>query len=365
MRLESLCLTDFRNYVCGSFDFAPGVNVIIGENGRGKTNILEAVYMLSGSRSWRGIKTEDLVRFGSTFGRIEAKVFSRERDFGYNVTFMPGKRTRVVINDVQIRRKSEMNDIIRCVLFSPEDLMLIKGGAANRRSLLDDCLSQLSVKYADTLTSYEKILKNKQKLLRDGEDFRVLPELNLQLAHYSTELVCRRYELVERMNELSKTIHADISGGKENLTLRYSTMSCLAWVTDRDQIFNAVWSAMKEKESVEIAAKSCLVGVHRDDIEVYINGKEAKRFASQGQSRTAAIALKFAQRELLRDGEDYPLLLLDDVLSELDEVRQGFILKNTRQGQTIITCCQMPESISQANFMYIPDEFIAGENAEG
>jgi DNA replication and repair protein RecF len=365
VRLESLKLTDFRNYVCGSFDFAPGVNVIIGENGRGKTNILEAVYILSGCRSWRGVKNEDLVRFGCMLGRVEAKAVSRGRDFGYHMTFMPGKRTRVLINDVQINRKANMSDIIRCVLFSPEDLMLIKGGASNRRSLMDDCLCQLSPIYDENLGSYEKILKNKQKLLRDGEDFRVLPELNLQLAHYSTELVCRRYELVDRLNTLAKSVHSDISGGKEKLTLRYNTMSCLQWVTDRSQIINTIYTAMKEMESAEIASKSCLVGVHRDDIEVYINGKDARRFASQGQSRTAAIAIKFAQRELLRDGEDYPLLLLDDVLSELDEARQGYILKNTRQGQTIITCCQMPETIGEAKFMYIPDEFIAGENAEG
>ena len=362
MRLESLCLTDFRNYVRGSFEFAPGVNVIIGENGRGKTNILEAVYMLSGSRSWRGAKTGDLMRFGSSVARIGACAESRGRSFVFDINLSLKTRAKITVNDVPVRKKQAMSDIIRCVLFSPEDLFLIKGAAGTRRDLMDDCLCQSLPVYGEVISRYETVLKHKQKLLRDGEDMRVLPELNYQLAYYGRDIVFYRHKLIEDIKNTAADIHRSISGGKEELGVFYTTMSCITDCRDREQTGREILDHLKALESAEIASNSCLSGVHRDDIDVYINGREARRFASQGQSRTAAIALKFAQRELLRDGEDYPLLLLDDVLSELDEVRQSYILKNTRQGQTIITCCQMPESISQANFMYIPDEFIAGES---
>ncbi|MBQ2866540.1 MAG: DNA replication/repair protein RecF [Clostridia bacterium] len=359
MNIKNLTLNNFRNYGSASFDFSGGVNVIWGENGRGKTNILEAVYMLSGSRSWRGAKTEDIVNWSCSSAHISSLVESRGRDFEFSIDLAPKIKAKITINGVLVRKKQQMSEVIRCVLFSPEDLFMIKGGAQNRRDLLDECLCQKYPVYRSALSGYELILRSKQRLLKDGEDHRVLPELNAQLAAYSGIIIPCRYRLTQELESFARDIHGDISNSREELTLRYRTVEGVDPEKGENHISRAVYDSLCAHQSAETAAKSCLAGVHRDDIEVYINGRDARKFASQGQARTAAIALKFSEREILREDEDYPLLLLDDVLSELDAPRQSFILGSTRKGQTIITCCIRPEIFEGANFIDIPDGFLA------
>ena len=236
--------------------------------------------------------------------------------------------------------------------------MMIKGGASNRRALMDECLCQKYPYYSSALSGYELILKNKQRLLRDSEDFRIMPELNAQLATYGADILLYRSRLIQELEGYAGSIHSEISGGKECLSLHYKTMCDDHTGLDRNELIKLLYKIFCDKQTAEIASKSCLVGVHRDDIEVFINDRDTRKFASQGQARTAAIALKFAEREILQEDGDYPLLLLDDVLSELDAPRQSFILTNTRKGQTIITCCVKPEGFDNANFIDIPQEFI-------
>ena len=358
MNIQSLHLTDYRNYSSARFDFCPGVNVIWGENGRGKTNILESLYMLSGSRSWRGGKTEDFIRWDKSSAFVQALVFNRGRDFRFDIRMSIGQKSKITVNDVPVRKKQAMSEVIKCVLFSPEDLMMIKGGALNRRSLMDECLCQKYPYYSNTLSAYELILKNKQRLLRDGEDYRILPELNAQLATYGADIMIYRSRLIAELEKYANDIHSEISGGKEELKLRYKSVTDNIENTDRTELIKQLYSEMCARQEAETASKSCLVGVHRDDIEVFINDRDARRFASQGQARTAAIALKFSEREILQEDGDYPLLLLDDVLSELDAPRQSFILKSTRKGQTIITCCVKPEGFENAKYIDIPQEYL-------
>ena len=358
MNISKLHLCDFRNYTAANFEFCPGVNVICGENGRGKTNILESVYMLSGCRSWRGAKTEELVGWDKQAAFIKALVFNRGRDFKFDIRLAAGLKAKITINDVPVRKKQAMSEVIRCVLFSPEDLMMIKGGAINRRALMDECLCQKYPYYSSALSGYELILKNKQRLLRDSEDFRIMPELNAQLAAYGADILLYRSRLIQELEGYAGSIHGEISGGKECLNLHYKTMCDDYMGLDRNELIKLLYKIFCDKQTAEIASKSCLAGVHRDDIEVFINDRDARKFASQGQARTAAIALKFAEREILQEDGDYPLLLLDDVLSELDAPRQSFILTNTRKGQTIITCCVKPEGFDNANFIEIPKEFL-------
>ena len=360
MNIEKLHLRDFRNYESADFEFCPTVNVIWGENGRGKTNVLESVYMLSGSRSWRGAKTEELIGWDKQAAFIQALVFNRGRDFRFDIRLTSGQKAKITVNDVPVRKKQAMSEVIKCVLFSPEDLLMIKGGAANRRSLMDECLCQKYPFYSAALSGYELILKNKQRLLRDSEDYRILPELNMQLATYGADIILYRSRLIVELEQYAQAIHSEISGGKESLNLCYKTMLDEYVGLDRADLAKNLYQAFCNKEAAETASKSCLIGVHRDDIEVYINTRDARKFASQGQARTAAIALKFAEREILQENGDYPLLLLDDVLSELDEPRQKFILKSTQKGQTIITCCVKPTIFDSENirFMNIPQEFI-------
>lgn len=340
MKLNKLFLKNFRSYTESVFEFSDGVNVICGANGLGKTNLLESIYLLSGTRSWRAQKNAELIRWDTDGAYIYADVFSRGRNFEMKINLSLRGRGSVNINGVRVQKKAKMSEVVRCVMFSPEDLFLIKGPSNRRRNLLDGALCQLSIKYADNLSRYEKILEQKRKILTTGENLALMPEYNYQLAFYGGYIVSERAKLCQKLNAQAKEFHKMISGGKEELCVEYKTVSA---VTDTNNdvsiIIKEIHDHLKNMEKAEIAAESCLSGVHKDDLIFTINGKDAKAFASQGQSRTAAVALKFAERELLRDGEEYPLLLLDDVMSELDAPRQNFIASHALGGQTFISCC--------------------------
>lgn len=340
MKINRLYLKNYRSYSEAVFDFSDGVNVITGANGLGKTNLIEAIYILSGARSWRSGKNIELVKWETDGAYVFANVSSRGREFEMKLALPARGRGSVTINDVRIQKKAKMSEVLRCVIFSPEDLFLIKGPSARRRGLLDGALCQLSIKYADNLSRYEKILEQKKKILNSGENLALLTEYNYQLAFYGAQIVSARAELCDRLQEKAMELHRMISGGKEEFKLEYKTVSAVSDPKgDVKTIAEEIHNHLKVMESAEIAAESCLSGVHKDDLVFTINGRDAKAYASQGQSRTAAVALKFAERELLREGDEYPLLLLDDVMSELDEPRQGFIASHALGGQTFISCC--------------------------
>ena len=340
MKLNRLYLKNFRSYDQSVFDFSDGVNVICGANGLGKTNLLEAVYLLSGARSWRSQKNIELIKWDTDGAYIFADVFSRGRDFEMKINMPSRGRGSVSINGVRIQKKAKMSEVLRCVIFSPEDLFLIKGPSAGRRGLLDGALCQLSIKYSDNLSRYEKILEQKRKILTTHENLALMPEYNYQLAYYGGQIIVARAKLCKELEIKAKEFHKMISGGKEELSIEYKTVSAVSSLeNDVNTIVKELYDHLCAMESAEIAAESCLSGVHKDDLVFTINGKNAKSFASQGQSRTAAVALKFAERELLRDGDEYPILLLDDVMSELDAPRQSFIASHALGGQTFISCC--------------------------
>ena len=354
MIVKKLYLKDFRSYADADFSFCQGVNLILGENGVGKTNLLEALYMLSGRRSWRSAKNADLYRWESGGAFIMALVDDGRREHEVKIALPAFGRGSVLINGVKAQKKAEMSRVVRCVIFSPDDLEIIKGGSAGRRELLDSVLCQKSSKYADALSRYEKFLRFKQKVLSSGGDTRLLPDFNLSLAQSGAYLIGARGEFCRKLSESADIFHKSISGDKEDLSLTYKTVSVIEDTSAPiGEIEKRLFSRFCELQVREIAAESVLSGVHRDDLEVYINGRSAKSFASQGQARTAAIALKFAQRELLSEDGDLPLLLLDDVLSELDEKRQSFILSHTGKGQTFITGCQMPKIDGNVNIVEI------------
>ena len=341
MRVSRLFLSGFRSYEEGCFDFVPGINLITGENGAGKTNLLEAVYILSGNRSFRGAKSAEFVNFTKERADISAAVFSRGREFEMKLSFFRAGKGKVFINDVNINKKSKMSEIIRSVIFSPKDLMLIKGAAAERRGFLDGALCQKSGAYSDALSKYEKVLSWKQKLLRDEGDLSVLPELDAQLAKYGAEIIESRASFISETEKTACRIHSEISGGKEKLSLTYKTVSAVKDpFCGKEKLSSLLFDRFSEMRDAEIRKQACLTGVQKDDVEVYINGTDAKAFASQGQSRTAAVALKFSEREFLKEEGEYPLLLLDDVMSELDAPRQEYIAGTALNGQTFITCCE-------------------------
>jgi len=345
MRLDALTLDFFRNYLHLEAEFDPGVNVIYGDNAQGKTNLLEAVAYLSGV-SPRARYDKELIQFGVDSAFLKGKVFSRDRDFVLEANLFRGKSRQLFSNGVRLKSAAGLSEILNTVLFCPEDLYIIREGAAARRKFLDDCISQLRPRYAQALAEYKRLYEHKTRILRDSEEkpslLDTLDEFSLSMAKAGAVLIHYRVHFVRRLMEVAPPIHADFSGGREKLNLRYETVST---VTDPEasprEILPELLRHQESHRAAEIASRMCLSGPHKDDLVVEIDGNLAKTYSSQGQTRTAALSLKLAARDIFwQDTGEYPLLLLDDVLSELDPRRQEFVLNRIRGGQVFITCCE-------------------------
>jgi DNA replication and repair protein RecF len=345
MRLDGLTLDFFRNYLHLEAEFDPSVNVIYGDNAQGKTNLLEAVAYLSGV-SPRARYDRELIQFGVDSAFLKGRVFSRDRDFVLEANLFRGKSRQLYANGVRLKSAAGLSEILNTVLFCPEDLYLIREGAAARRKFLDECISQLRPRYAQALAEYKRLYEHKTRILRDSEEkpslLDTLDEFSLGMAKAGAVLIHYRAHFVRRLMEVAPPIHADFSGGREKLTLRYETVSS---VTNPEasprEILPELLRHQESHRAAEIASRMCLSGPHKDDLVVEIDGNLAKTYSSQGQTRTAALSLKLAARDIFwQDTGEYPLLLLDDVLSELDPKRQEFVLNRIRGGQVFITCCE-------------------------
>ena len=350
MRIERIALSGFRNYDEETVSFGPDVNVITGVNAQGKTNLLEAVYLLTGAHSFRTRFDRELIGFGCDWASILADVESGGREQTIRLLFRRGQRRQVTVNGAK-KTSSELSGVMTAVLFSPDDLYLIKEGAAARRRLMDTAISQLRPRYAAALTDFNKLYENKTRILKDWREkpalLDTLDEFSDGLARCSATIIRYRASFVERLGELSAPIHRDFSGGREALSLSYRTVST---VTDPhapvEEIYYQLCDHQESHRQAELDAGQCLTGAHKDDIEIFINGASARSFASQGQTRTAALSMKLAEREIFKNETgEYPVLLLDDVLSELDTGRQEFVLNRIGGGQTLISCCE-DENIS-------------------
>lgn len=349
MKLRRIALDGFRNYTDFTADFSPGVNVIWGENAQGKTNLLEAIGFLSGARSHRARGDKELISFHKDQGTITAEVTSRGRDFLLEVQLFRGARRRLFVNHVKCKTAAELGGIVQTVLFCPEDLALIKAGAAERRSFLDHAICQLRPRYAEALAQYSKLLDHKTRILRDWEKhpslLDVLEDFNEAMARAGALVIHYRAHFVRKLAEKAAQIQTEFSGGRETLALHYATVS-----TVRDplgptvELYEDLRRHQDSHAKAERDARSCLSGPHKDDLVARINGQPARQYASQGQTRTAALSLKLAERELFRDDTgQWPILLLDDVLSELDARRQDFVLRRITGGQVILTGCEAPD----------------------
>lgn len=349
MKLRRIALDGFRNYTDFTADFSPGVNVIWGENAQGKTNLLEAIGFLSGARSHRARGDKELISFHRDRGTITAEVTSRGRDFLLEVQLFRGARRRLFVNHVKCKTAAELGGIVQTVLFCPEDLALIKAGAAERRSFLDHAICQLRPRYAEALAQYSKLLDHKTRILRDWEKhpslLDVLEDFNEAMARAGALVIHYRAHFVRKLAEKAAQIQTEFSGGRETLSLHYATVS-----TVRDplgptvELYEDLRRHQDSHAKAERDARSCLSGPHKDDLVARINGQPARQYASQGQTRTAALSLKLAERELFRDDTgQWPILLLDDVLSELDARRQDFVLRRITGGQVILTGCEAPD----------------------
>lgn len=350
MQLNKIKLQNFRNYEDFELSFSDNATIIAGENAQGKTNLLEAIFLLTGEKSWRIQKKAELISFGFANSVIEAEVISRSRKFHIKMPFCENARTKNIINGVPQKNQEALSDIFKCVLFSPDDLYLIKNGPAARRKFIDIAISQLRPRYYEALREYNRLLEHKTKLLKTYREnptlLDILPDFTLQMAKYGAAIIKYRAYFIKKLGDHAKSIHANIAAG-ESLAISYKTVSNVTEIySDEKTIEHALLDHAQSHYDAELACGNCLSGPHKDDIYIEINGKNARNFASQGQTRTAALALKFAEREIMfSDCGEYPLMLLDDVLSELDAKRQEFLLNSAGGGQVIITCCEKSEKL--------------------
>ena len=332
MIIESLELKNYRNYKELHINFDPGTNVLYGDNAQGKTNILESVYVCATTKSHRGSKDREIIEFGEEESHIKMNIRKDDVPYRIDMHLKKNKTKGVAINGIAIHKASELFGVVNVVFFSPEDLNLIKNGPAERRRFVDLELCQLNRLYVHSLVQYNKIILQRNKLLKEiafrPEYEEMLDIYDMQLVSYGRELIHYRNDFIDQMNGIIRDIHFNLSGGKEELEIRYEPN------TEAD----VLEKALKKSRMQDLRQKTTLTGPHRDDISFYVNNIDIRKFGSQGQQRTAALSLKLAEIELVKKiVKDYPILLLDDVLSELDSGRQEHLLSGISHIQTVIT----------------------------
>ena len=347
MNLNNIYLQDFRNYRQLNLEFDPGVNLIVGDNAQGKTNLLEAIAYLGSGKAFRTQRTAELVRLQADFAEIKGEVYSQERQQSLRWVLFPASRPRQLYrNGVKKKTAADISGVLQTVLFCPEDLMILKGGSSARRRLGDMALCQLRPNYEAALNEYNRILEQKSRILKDRYEnpalLDILPEYNTRLCQVGALLISYRARFYDGLGKAAKNYHSSFSGGAENFRLEYKTVS-----TVQDpfapvaQLTQWLFDHLQSHERAELETAQCLTGPHKDDFDVSLSDMSLKAFGSQGQVRTSAISLKLAQRELMgRESGEIPVLLLDDVLSELDPGRQDFVLNQISEGQVFITCCE-------------------------
>ncbi len=351
MILNALELDFFRCYAHARAEFSPGVNVIWGDNAQGKTNLLEAAAYLATAASHRARYDRELIQFGVDHAFLKGEIFSHGRDHTLEAKLHRGQRRELFANGVRLRSAGELGEAFNTILFCPEDLSLIRDGAAQRRRFLDDAISQLRPKYAAAAGEYRRLYEQKTRILRDWEEkpslLDTLDDFNLRMAQVGAVIIHYRAHFVRRLRELAPAIQSDFSGGREKLELHYETVSTLPDpMAPPRELLPRLLEHQQSHRQAELAARQCLSGPHKDDLAVDVDGQSARQYASQGQTRTAALSLKLACREVFREETgEWPVLLLDDVLSELDERRQSFVLERITGGQVLITCCEDDKTI--------------------
>lgn len=345
MFIKSLTLKNFRNYSQQTLEFDEKTNVFQGNNAQGKTNLLEALYLFSMGKSFRTTQDSDLIRFGESYTKAELRFCDRNREHVLEIIILRDKKKQIKINGLTISRLSELIGHLNVVLFYPEELGLVKEGPYIRRRFMDVALSQLRPGYYHTLGRYQRVVEQRNKLIKkirmSGSDSLsdTLFVWNEKLADYGMELCSYREEFMERLNVLARKAHFEASG--EQLTVLYKP---------RFDSREAFLEKLEISFEREIEQGFTLYGPHREDFDILINDKEAKVFGSQGQQRSAVLSLKLAQADLLfEEYGEYPVLLLDDIMSELDQKRRAYLAGRIPDKQVFITCTELDTLLSQGS----------------
>lgn len=340
MKLNNLKLKNFRNYEELDIDFFDGINIFYGENAQGKTNILESVYLFSSSKSHRGVKDKELIMFNKEESDVEINFNSQKRDQTAQFKIYKDKNKSLSVNGISQIKQKALFGIFSTVIFSPEDLNLIKGSPEERRRFMDTDISQIKPDYFKTLKDYKKLIYLKNNLLKANDvNLSLLDVYDEKLSKLASKITVHRLRFIERINSLATKALFYISDKKENIDIVYKPGFSGNFDISFKDIENKYKEEFKKVREEELLKKVTLIGPQRDDLEFYLNEKDAKIFCSQGQQRSIILSLKLAEFEFMKEvlGET-PVLLLDDILSELDIKRQNKLLNFIRDNQTIITC---------------------------
>ncbi len=343
MFLTHLSLKNYRNYKSEEIEFTNNVNVILGENAQGKTNMMEAIYVLAMAKSHRTTNDKELIRWEEEYAKIEGRAMKRNGPLSLQLIISKkGKKARS--NHIEQPKLSQYVGNINVVMFAPEDLNLVKGSPQVRRRFIDMEIGQISTVYMHDLSQYQKILQQRNhylKLLqaRQHNDETVLDVLTEQLIELAAKITLKRYEFLQLLQKWAEPIHYEISRGLEKLQIKYHPSVDVSEKMELSRIIEAYSEKFDKIKEKEINRGMTLAGPHRDDISFDVNEKDVQTFGSQGQQRTTALSIKLAEIELIfSEIGDYPILLLDDVLSELDDFRQTHLLNTIRQKvQTFVT----------------------------
>ena len=342
MYIESIQLQNFRNYENLELILDKGTNIFFGDNAQGKTNILESVYLCGTSKSHKGSKDKEIIRFKNEESHLRMIVKKDGISYKIDMHLRKNKAKGVAINGLPIKKAKELLGIVNMVFFSPEDLNIIKNGPGERRRFLDQELCQLDPLYLTDLANYNHIINQRNRLLKD---LSFKPELqetldiwDMQLVHYGKNIIDKRRKFIEELNELIQNIHKNLTGGAEMLEILYEPSA------DTDSFE----SVLRKNRDRDIRMKMTGAGPHRDDFCVISNGVDIRKYGSQGQQRTSALSLKLSEIYLVKEKiKDTPVLLLDDVLSELDSNRQTYLLDSIHDIQTLITCTGLDDFINR------------------
>ncbi len=361
MQIDSVELSDFRNYETARLAFHENTNVLYGDNAQGKTNILEAVFVCGTTKSHKGSKDRELIRIGQEESHIRMMITKKDISHKIDMHLRKNKSKGIAIDGAPIRRSSELMGLIHIIFFSPEDLKIIKNGPAERRRFMNLELCQLDRLYLHDLGEYNKVLNQRNKLLKQIYHNPSLKDTlsvwDMQLVDYGRKLIARRKEFVTQLEGMVFQINQKLTGGKEKLYVKYEPD-----VEEGDFL-----NRLQQDQDKDLRTLTTNTGPHRDDL-LFLNGEiDLRKFGSQGQQRTCALSLKLAEIELVKQLiGDNPILLLDDVLSELDRHRQNYLLDSLQDIQTIVTCTGLEEFIDSRltldRVFYVENGVIKGEN---
>ena len=346
MIASELDLYNFRNYGLEKINFGDEVNIIYGDNGMGKTNILEAVYYFSYGRSFRSSGRE-IIKEGEKEGRIALSFINGERNYDSEIKFLSGKRKEIYLNEIELKKTSQLLGNFICVLFTPDEMSIIKGMPDVRRRFVDSSVMPLRPQFIKELITYRNIIAQKTALLKSRE-YSTLDIWNEKLSESGSKIMLMRSSYIKRIEEKAASLQKDISSEKEILSVKYNPSVKMGETLEetKENFINKL-EEYKEKEKENFF---CMAGVHRDEIDFNLNGKPAKNYGSQGQIRTAVLCLKSAQMEIIKEETgDYPVMLLDDILSELDKKRRDFLISQIKGKQIIITCTDIENSFLNEN----------------